>query len=104
MRVSKDMDRVRHHYVLNKAAGKKNALLKAIVRAFGCEIFLQTLGGITSALLNFMSPFIVLKLVKFIDEGVAGEELTWDSVKPGVILSSALIVSQILSQYIFQIS
>jgi len=54
-------------------------------------------GGLTAALLNFMSPFIVLKLVDFIQDGVEGEELTWEGVKPGVILSATLVVSQILS-------
>ena len=47
-----------------------------------------------------MSPFIVLFLVNFIEDGVSGEELTWDSVRKGVILSALLIISQTASQFI----
>lgn len=53
-------------------------------------------------ILNFLSPFVVLKLINFIEDGVQGEELTWDSVRPGVILSGILVGSQLVSQFIQQ--
>ena len=52
------------------ANGTKNALMKAAFRAFLCDIIMQFLGGITAVLLNFLSPFVILKLVNFIEDGV----------------------------------
>ena len=66
MRTFSDMEKVKRYYAENKAAGKSNSLLRAAVRAFGCDICLQTAGGLTAAILNFMSPILVLKLVNFI--------------------------------------
>lgn len=100
--VSKDSAKVEQLYRAKRAAGKSSALMMSAFGAFTCDLTFQFIGGISSALLNFMSPFIVLKLVKFIEEGVQGEELSWESVKPGVILSSALVGSQLLSQFILQ--
>ncbi len=74
--------------------------MKAAFSAFTCDVLMQFTGGIAAALLNFLSPFLVLKLVSFIEEGVKGEEITWESAKPGVILSAILVGSQLLSQFI----
>ena len=60
------------------------------------------MGGITAVLLNFLAPFVILKLVNFIEDGVEGEDLTWESVRPGVILSAILIATQFLSQFLQQ--
>ena len=100
MSVRADFKRVHDRYERNKADGKSNSLFKATIGCFACELFFQILGGVTAAVLNFMSPFIVLFLVNFIEDGVSGEELTWDSVKKGVILSALLIISQTASQII----
>ena len=103
-KVSSDMDRVRELYKRYKSNGKKNSLMNASFNAFRCDIMIQFLGGITSALLNFMSPFIILRLVNFIEEGASIKEgdLTWESVKPGVILSGTLVGSQLLCLFIQQ--
>jgi len=98
--VDRDLRRVEDVMMRYKANGTKNALMKASFRAFLCDIILQFLGGIVAVLLNFLSPFVVLKLITFIEDGVEGEELTWDSVRPGVILSSILVGTQLLSQFI----
>ena len=50
-----------------------------------------------AALLNFLSPFLVLLLVNFIEEAEPGDSLTWQSVRPGVMLSVALIATQVIS-------
>ena len=68
-KVSADMDRVRELYSRYKGVGKKNSLMMASFNAFLCDIMIQFLGGITAALLNFMAPFIILRLVNFIEDG-----------------------------------
>ena len=99
-KVEVDEARVDANYRRYKQAGKKNSLLKAVMRAFLGDVNMQFFGGILSALLNYLSPFIMLRLIKFIDDGVKGAEITWDSVRPGVILSAILISTQFLSQFI----
>ena len=71
-KVEVDEVRVDEYYRRYKRAGKKNALLKAVMRAFLSDVNTQFLGGILSALLNYLSPFILLRLVNFIDDGVKG--------------------------------
>ena len=68
-RVGSDLDKVRRNYAVNKAAGKSHSLFRAAISAFSCDLCIQITGGLTAAILNFMSPFIVLKLVNFIEEG-----------------------------------
>lgn len=99
-RVTEDLVKVRQLYTRYKDDGRKNALMKASFGAFLCDITLQFLGGITSALLNFLAPFVILKLITFIEEGSSQTELTWESARPGVILSAILVGSQLLSQFI----
>ena len=71
--VDQDLQRVKDILARYKEAGTSNSLMKASFRAFLCDIMLQFLGGITAVLLNFLSPFVILKLVKFIEDGVEGE-------------------------------
>ena len=71
-KVEVDEVRVQDYYRRYKQAGKKNALLKAVMRAFLGDVNIQFLGGILSALLNYLSPFILLRLINFIDDGVKG--------------------------------
>ena len=96
-KVDSDLVKLDAAYRRYKAAGKKSSLLMAAFRPFLCKIFFQFLGGITAALLNFLSPFLMIKLVKFIEEGTTKDTLDWETVKPGVILSALLIGSQFLS-------
>lgn len=49
-----------------------------------------------------MSPFLILRLVDFIAQGSSKEELSWETARPGVILSALLIGTQFLSQFILQ--
>jgi len=100
-RVAHDLLRLRTRYEARKAAGKNHCLMKATMATFKCDLIMMTFGSIVSTLLNFLSPFIVLKLVNFIDEGVSGAPLTWESVQPGVILSAILVGSQLGSYYIY---
>ena len=65
-----DQERVEALYHRYKAAGKKNCLLKAAFGGFTGSICWQAVGGITAALLNFLSPFIILKLINYIEDGV----------------------------------
>ena len=96
-KVSSDLQQLDAAYRRYKAAGKKSSLLLAAFRPFLRNILFQFLGGITAALLNFLSPFLMIKLVKFIEEGSTKDTLDWETVKPGVILSGLLIGSQFLS-------
>lgn len=101
-KVTSDLARLQAVYTRYKEAGKKSSLMLASFRIFASDVFLQFLGGITSALLNFMSPFLILRLVDFIAAGSSEEELTWETARPGVILSALLIGTQFLSQFILQ--
>ena len=51
-----------------------------------------------------LSPFLVLKLVNFIEDaeslGPDEDALSWDNAKSGLGLSVALVLSQLLSQYV----
>ena len=100
--VDRDLERVQDILARYKANGTNNSLMKASFRGFLCDIMLQFLGGIVSILLNFLSPFVVLRLINFIEDGVQKQELTWESVRPGVILSSILVGTQLASQFIQQ--
>ena len=85
------------HYNRYHEAGSKNSLFKATFRAFAKDVCLQMVLGFFTAVLNFTSPYLILKLTAFIQEGENKPELTWENVKPGVIFSSALIGTQLLS-------
>ena len=64
-----------------------------MMSTYTSELCLTVVGGMSSALLNFCAPFLVLKLVNFIEEGNVGSELTWESVQPGVLLSIGLVLT-----------
>ena len=49
-----------------RAAGRSNALLKAVTRAYLGTITVLSLGATFAVLLNFASPFLVLELINFI--------------------------------------
>lgn len=90
--IAEDLGKLDELVIRYKAAGKTNALLKATLRAYLCNIFVLFIGGALAVLLNFASPFLVLKLINFIEEEVAGEgNLNWQAMKPGVILSALLV-------------
>lgn len=58
-----------------------------------------------SACFEFASPFIIKRLVTFIEEGQTmvdnNEPETWESAKPGIILAGLLIGTQ-LAAFIIQ--
>ena len=61
---------------------------------------IQILLGFFYAVMTFASPWLVLKLTNFIKEGVQDEELSWESVKPGVIYSSALVITSLIAYFL----
>ena len=75
--------------------------MKAIFRSFACDWGLQILVNMVVASFQFASPFLIIRLVAFIEAGSNQKEPeTWESLKPGVILSAMLIGSQLLSYLI----
>jgi len=52
------------------------------------------------AILSFLSPYLILKLVAFINEGSDKPDLTWENVRPGVIYSGILVGTQVLAYLI----
>ena len=71
--------------------------MKAVFRAFARDVTWQLIFGFLVSVLQFVAPWLVLKLTQFIKEGVDKPELNWENVQPGVIYSGALVASQLLS-------
>ena len=61
---------------------------------------IQILLGTIFSLITFGTPFLILKLTSFIKDGDKDEELSWESVKPGVIYSVILCFSMLISYLI----
>lgn len=61
-----DLARLEQKYGEYKSAGKKSPLLKAAMRVFLKDILFQGFCGSLAAMLLFVSPFVVLKLIQFI--------------------------------------
>lgn len=61
-----DLARLQMHYNRYLEAGSKNSLFKATFRAFAKDVCLQMVLGFFTALLNFTSPWLILKLTAFI--------------------------------------
>ena len=53
--------------------------------------------GFLISVLQFVSPWVILKLTQFIADGKDNPELNWENVRPGVIYSGILIGTQLLS-------
>mmetsp|Transcript_31387 Transcript_31387/g.38944 ORF Transcript_31387/g.38944 Transcript_31387/m.38944 type:complete len:156 (-) Transcript_31387:3952-4419(-) len=95
--VESDLERLKTNYERYTAAGSKNALFKATFRSFSHMVSAQILIGFCVAVLNFSSPWLILKLTKFIKDGEDDPELTWENVRPGVIYAGALCGTQLLN-------
>ena len=98
--VESDLERLKFHYDRYIAQGNKNALIKATFRAFASSIAIQGTLGLIVAILSFLSPYLILKLVAFINEGSDKPDLNWENARPGVIYSGILVGTQVLSYII----
>jgi len=58
--------------------------------------------GLSAALFNFCSPYLMLKMIDFIQEGTGDPDidLAWDNIKPGVIYSSLLVGTQFIAVFL----
>jgi len=64
-----DLKRLHENWDRYKGSGSDRALLKAIFRTFACDWILQMIVNIIVAGFQFASPFIIIRLVKFIEDG-----------------------------------
>lgn len=62
----------------------------------------QVILGLFVAVFNFCSPWLILKLTKFIKDGADDPEFTWENVRPGVIYSGALCGTQLLNYFMIE--
>lgn len=53
-------------------------------------------------MINFSSPWLILKLTHFIREGDDNPDLTWENVRPGVIYGGALCGSQLINYFLME--
>ena len=56
--------------------------------------------GFISAILMFASPWLVLEMTSFINDGADEPELTWENVRWGVMYAGLLCGTQLLSYII----
>lgn len=93
--VQADLKRLEHHYKRILRTGSENALLRAVFRAFLPEISIQMLLNVFDATLTFGSPFLVMKLIDFIqnsDPATATNQ--WDDIQVGVYLALGIVGCQ----------
>lgn len=77
-----------------------NALLKAVFRCFLAEITLQMILNTVVAILTFGSPFLIMRLITFIQAENRYKDLpsnAWPNIEWGVYYSLALVLSQLLA-------
>ena len=99
-KVENDLVTLERHYKRYKAAGKSQALMRASIRSFGKLLCIQFMLGTFSAGLQFASPYLIYRLINFIEDGAVNPGLQWDVISPGVYICIALALSQIVSYII----
>ena len=99
-KVENDLVNLERYYKRYRDAGKSHALIKAAIASFGRDLSIQICLGTIIAALQFSSPYLVYRLITFVQNGEENPGLEWDAIKEGVYLSSILAGTQLLAYII----